>query len=275
MSKHVAFVSVAILFVTWAAWAQTDGSTTAQEFDRLGTVPTGAMTPLGTNGFGVENYAAAVTDPHAFQPYDVSLGHKSWFDGYISSQTGDTFRGFEAPVDLPTGALLDSVNAMVYDDDAAGYVIVRLYYWECVGGSPCTKTDLVDEETGDVDTPGYTVLTSSAGVNGMTWKNFDESVNSVNCGTFQVGFSVASNNLRVGPVWIWYQRQISPAPGVATFPDVGTGFWAFQAIEALASSGVTTGFPDGTFRPLEPVTRAQMATFLARALGLDFHDLSY
>ena len=45
-------------------------------------------------------------------------------------------------------------------------------------------------------------------------------------------------------------------------------YWAFQHIEALAASKITTGFPDGTFRPTELVTRAQMATFLVRALGL-------
>ena len=66
----------------------------------------------------------------------------------------------------------------------------------------------------------------------------------------------------------FYNLQISPAPGVASFSDVGTGYWAYQAIEAMASSGITTGFPDGTFRPENTVTRAQMATFLARALGL-------
>jgi hypothetical protein len=56
-------------------------------------------------------------------------------------------------------------------------------------------------------------------------------------------------------------------PGTFTF-DVAPDFWAFQYIEALAASEITTGFPDGTFHPTEPVTRAQMATFLVRALGL-------
>ena len=61
-----------------------------------------------------------------------------------------------------------------------------------------------------------------------------------------------------------------PAPAVATFPDVAPGFWAFQQIEALAAAGITTGFPDGTYRPFDPVTRAQMAAFLARALGMEW-----
>ncbi len=37
-----------------------------------------------------------------------------------------------------------------------------------------------------------------------------------------------------------------------------------EAIDSIAEAGITTGFSDGTFRPEEPVTRAQMASFLDR-----------
>ena len=37
-----------------------------------------------------------------------------------------------------------------------------------------------------------------------------------------------------------------------------------EAIDSIAEAGITTGFDDGTFRPEEPVTRAQMASFLDR-----------
>ena len=65
-----------------------------------------------------------------------------------------------------------------------------------------------------------------------------------------------------------YVRQISPIPpGPPSFSDI-LGHPQRQAIEALAASGITGGFPDGTFRPNIGLTRAQMAAFLARALGL-------
>lgn len=38
-----------------------------------------------------------------------------------------------------------------------------------------------------------------------------------------------------------------------------------RAINALAAAGLVGGFGDGTYKPLAPVTRAQMATFLVRA----------
>lgn len=38
------------------------------------------------------------------------------------------------------------------------------------------------------------------------------------------------------------------------------------AIGRLVAAGITTGFPDGTFRPSDGFTRGQMATLLERAL---------
>lgn len=55
--------------------------------------------------------------------------------------------------------------------------------------------------------------------------------------------------------------QLAQAP---TFPDI-QGHWARSFIEALAARGVIRGFPDGTFRPDDPVTRAQFAAMIRQA----------
>ncbi|MFC4355207.1 S-layer homology domain-containing protein [Chryseomicrobium palamuruense] len=52
-----------------------------------------------------------------------------------------------------------------------------------------------------------------------------------------------------------------------TFSDVGQSTAAYPFIRKLIPSQITIGFPDGTFRPDENLTRAQVAIFLARALG--------
>ena len=49
-----------------------------------------------------------------------------------------------------------------------------------------------------------------------------------------------------------------------SFPDV-QGHWAQSFIEALAQRGVILGFPDGTFRPDDPVTRVQFAAMIRKA----------
>jgi parallel beta-helix repeat protein len=68
--------------------------------------------------------------------------------------------------------------------------------------------------------------------------------------------------------------------GQTAFKDVPGGYWAKGYIEALASANIIAGFPDGTFKPNEPVTRAQFATIVNKALspaskrpGIDFKDL--
>jgi parallel beta-helix repeat protein len=53
--------------------------------------------------------------------------------------------------------------------------------------------------------------------------------------------------------------------GAVAFKDVPTGYWAKTYIEALASKNIIAGFPDGSFRPDEPVTRAQFAAIVSKA----------
>lgn len=53
-----------------------------------------------------------------------------------------------------------------------------------------------------------------------------------------------------------------------SFKDVDKNFWAKPYIEALAEEKIITGFPDGTFRPNAPVTRAQFASILSKAFTI-------
>lgn len=51
---------------------------------------------------------------------------------------------------------------------------------------------------------------------------------------------------------------------VNNFSDVNAGDWHNRAISTLANAGILRGYEDGTFRPDEPITRAEMATIIAR-----------
>ncbi len=53
---------------------------------------------------------------------------------------------------------------------------------------------------------------------------------------------------------------------IARFPDVPCEYWAFDAIETVAEVGLVFGYPDGFYRPRLGVDRAQMASFVARAM---------
>lgn len=59
-------------------------------------------------------------------------------------------------------------------------------------------------------------------------------------------------------------------PSVPTFADVPATFWGYTEIEAAVEAGLVRGTGDGTrFSPNSPITRAQMAAMLCRAVGLD------
>jgi parallel beta-helix repeat protein len=45
------------------------------------------------------------------------------------------------------------------------------------------------------------------------------------------------------------------------------GLWAQPYIEALAAQNIIAGFPDGTFKPNDPVTRAQFAAIVSKAFA--------
>jgi S-layer homology domain. len=51
------------------------------------------------------------------------------------------------------------------------------------------------------------------------------------------------------------------------FADVPENHWAYEAVKQLAASGLVEGFPDGTFKGAEGMTRYQMAMVVARMLS--------
>ena len=53
-------------------------------------------------------------------------------------------------------------------------------------------------------------------------------------------------------------------PSAQSFPDVSGSAWYAGAVSALAAQGILNGYPDGTFRPDRPASRAEVAVLLTR-----------
>ncbi|UCZ51448.1 S-layer homology domain-containing protein [Bacillus shivajii] len=51
------------------------------------------------------------------------------------------------------------------------------------------------------------------------------------------------------------------------FTDITSNHWAYDQVQQMASNGITVGYVDGTFRPDDPITRAEFTVFLYRALN--------
>jgi len=62
---------------------------------------------------------------------------------------------------------------------------------------------------------------------------------------------------------------VQPATAeAATFLDVRADDWFAEAVEVLYDAGIVQGKADGTFRPYEPISRAEFTVLLNRSLGL-------
>jgi hypothetical protein len=70
------------------------------------------------------------------------------------------------------------------------------------------------------------------------------------------------------------------AQSTSSFSDVSGNYWAANFIQELSQRGIVAGFPDGSFRPDQEVTRAQFAAMLNKAFqkaptrsGIRFADV--
>jgi hypothetical protein len=170
-----------------------------------------------------------------------------------------------AQIRVPEGAALQQFQYWAYDDLDDYGLTFDLY-------ETCQSPDFV---------PPSTALVTSADTFGAIghvfgFKPLDGWPVKKDCiYTVRVTFgpsSVAcqSDHLQVQKMLVYWTRQVSPAPPMATFGDVPTSHPFFQFVEALAKSGITGGCGGGSFCPDAALTRGQMAVFLAKALGLQW-----
>jgi hypothetical protein len=84
-------------------------------------------------------------------------------------------------------------------------------------------------------------------------------------GTFKPGQDVSRQAMAA----FLYRLALAPPPPATgpTFSDVPTDHAFSREIEWLNAQGISTGYPDGTFRPGDAVTRQAMAAFLHRVAG--------
>ena len=59
----------------------------------------------------------------------------------------------------------------------------------------------------------------------------------------------------------------SSIPAFAFYSDMQESHWAYKQIKQLSEKSVVIGYPDGTFKPDENVTRAEFASMAIKALG--------
>jgi hypothetical protein len=177
------------------------------------------------------------------------------------------------------GASVNLIYALVYDNDASASWSLAFTAYE--GGEGATLPDIIALASGSTSVsgvPGYTRISldlTGSPVVIREWFDLsgDGSTNMLGYGLQMSTVSAADfNQMRFFGAAVRWSRTITPAPGSATFGDVPLASFGFQHIEALVASGITAGCGGGNFCPNGTLTRAQMAVFLAKALGLHWID---
>jgi hypothetical protein len=198
-----------------------------------------------------------------FSPIDTSVTYNDL--GNISSTlsryvTGcATFCELLAVPHLPSGALVTGVEFDFCDTNATTFPSL-VVFTSTYTGEGATNIGQVNGIPNDGCANHFLDLTSA---------NFtvDNNLNQI---FFAAFFGSTDGTNSISGVIVHYKLQVSPAPVSPTFNDVQPSNPQFQFVEALAASGITAGCGGGNYCPNNPVTRGQMAVFLAKALGLQF-----
>ena len=202
----------------------------------------------------------------AARPESYSLNNGASQGSYCSGDLTAECLGY-AQIDAPDGAFLTGFDLWGYDASTDADMHYALIASCDVQGSPVylvlDQQDFPEQEgdfhTAFTYTPGFQVDNANCGY-------------SIRLKFTDGGDPPQDTAIRVRRVRLSWVRQVSPGPGAATFTDVPIDHPFFQYIEALAKSGITGGCNASPplYCPNEPLTRGQMAVFLAKALGLQW-----
>ena len=185
-------------------------------------------------------------------------------DHYYSAPGAASNEGYFAPIELEPGVSVDGFSC-VYNNSSVTHNVSGSFqkHHTDFSTTPPTRTGtLLASFSGTLNEGIAFRFTSLPAAETISYTDGIFLMNN-----YHLRVDVAADTSLAGCV-VWWNRQISPAPASASFTDVPTSYWAFQYIEALKASGITAGVTPTTYEPESPVTRAQMAVFLAKALGL-------
>jgi hypothetical protein len=256
--KRLALVALAAVCASRIAAAQQIPSRTPT-FPLAPGVTLGASLAQRPETWGTANTSVLRIPAAAFLPAGED-GNVKWSSFSMSRWQVAGTANYVAPLQLPAGAFVLGLELDGIDQDPANDLAASFILGSAAFGSG-----------GNFGGP------TTSGSSGQQTVYYDLSGNNLtidNVSTIyeiDVTFGLAtSTNLRLASVAVYYRLQVSPAPATPTFGDVPSSNPYYQYIEALAAAGITGGCGGGNYCPNNPVTRAQMAVFLAKALGLSF-----
>ena len=206
------------------------------------------------NVFGTDSYTVTIVPAVAFYPESNSYAY--YTSSFGRSQHPNVVVNMFAGLDLPAGAVIDFIGLNSNTTSVPSILSAEIVRRDKFGNNFVIA--VIDS------TPHLWETDINVVPIGYTWTGYSGFETLI----LHVQWGADPDPQYLGWVEVWWRRSVSPAPEVATFNDVPASHPFFQFIEALAASGITGGCANGKFCPEAPLTRGQMAVFLAKALGL-------
>jgi len=238
-------------------------------------LPAAAQAPMGRpQTFGTTAVSYIEVPSEAFLPRDSATAFSSGGTGSTRFATLCSGFCFAAPLHLPSGAKIVYLELDFLDESGTDYVLGSLVQCDSVGEF-CDNHPAVGGGPPDCLMPGQICSGAEYG-GGHNLQSADLTPDAItvdNAGhsyRLFAGASAAGAATQISGMIVGYVLQVSAPPGTPTFNDVPPSHPFYQYIEALAASGITGGCGGGNYCPDNPLTRGQMAVFLAKALGLQW-----
>jgi uncharacterized repeat protein (TIGR02543 family) len=210
---------------------------------------------------GTNNQSGAFTDTLS----NLTAGTTYYFEAYATNSYGTSDDGavmsFTAGVQTPTPTVQTEAATSITTDSAVlngditstnGHNITDCGFLWGISSSSLTNTLDVGDNT-------------QSGA-------FTDTLSNLMAGTTYYFEAYATNSYGTagGTVMSFTTTTVAAPPPVLAqiFTDVPDSFWAYGDIENLSGLGYVSGYPDGTFRPNNPITRAEFATIMDKVLKL-------
>lgn len=183
-------------------------------------------------------------DVSGITPEGAAVTYQWYLDGeLLTGETGDTYV-------IPADAWGKEIKVVV---TGAGD------YYGCVDSYTVTVRDT------DTDTDVDTLKSYIAGYPDGTFRP-DEGITRAEAA--QMLYNIINGDVTTSP--------ISPYSlmSAKSFTDVEAGDWFYKAVTYLADVGIISGYPDGSFRPGNTITRSEFTAMVVQYMGLSTDGVS-
>lgn len=177
------------------------------------------------------------------------------------------------PIDIETNLQQRIVTLTLPLDDVADWKDAGVYIEHSDGTRELVRGRIVKSDDGSATRSivfEVNKFSTFAVVNVAGWTDHEESkdiqlLNAPYMSGYEGGLFNPSATLTRAEMAVILSRVIGGEAGndPISFTDVPASHWAHEAIAKIAGYGFMSGYPDGSFHPGKPITRAEMASILS------------